>query len=153
MDFVIDIIRGIDIGNLIAMGLLLWFFYSRLDAKIERLTIDVGVDFEKMDKKFEQKIDNLEYKLTKKVDNVEYKLESLEAKLDQKLESLEKRLTDQFNKRFDGIEARLDRLESRIERLEGRFAELDKRIFGIEAILHMKDCCVLKPDGQLKKAE
>lgn len=31
--------------------------------------------------------------------------------------------------------------------------EIDKRLYGIETVLHMKDCCVLKQDQNLKKAE
>lgn len=31
--------------------------------------------------------------------------------------------------------------------------EIDKRLYGIETVLHMKDCCVLNKDQKLKKAE
>jgi len=31
--------------------------------------------------------------------------------------------------------------------------EIDKRLYGIETVLHMKDCCVLKQDHNLKKVD
>lgn len=31
--------------------------------------------------------------------------------------------------------------------------EIDKRLYGIETVLHMKDCCVLKQDQNMKRAE
>lgn len=31
--------------------------------------------------------------------------------------------------------------------------EIDKRLYGIETVLHMKDCCILKQDQSLKKVE
>jgi len=34
-----------------------------------------------------------------------------------------------------------------------RVSEIDKRLYGIETVLHMKDCCMLKADQNIKKAE
>lgn len=41
----------------------------------------------------------------------------------------------------------------KLDSLQHATAELDKRLYGIESVLHMKDCCVLKQDQNLKKAE
>lgn len=37
--------------------------------------------------------------------------------------------------------------------LQESINQLDKRLYGVETLLHMKDCCVLKQDQDLKKAE
>ena len=73
-----------------------------------------------------------------------------------------------INKRIDFLDNRINSLDGKIDRNEAKFAarldskldpilveirELDKRLYGIETVLHMKDCCVLKQDQNLKKAE
>lgn len=37
-DLVIDFLKSVNIGQLVAMAIMLWFFYSRLDSKIEKLS-------------------------------------------------------------------------------------------------------------------
>jgi len=39
------------------------------------------------------------------------------------------------------------------KRLNEKISDIDKRLYGIETVLHMKDCCMLKQDQNLKKAE
>lgn len=80
MDNITDILLKIDLAQLAAIGVMMWFFYSRLDAKIEKL-------------------------------------------------------------------------DAKIEKLDAKINDIDKRVFAIETMLHMKDCCVLKSDSQMKKAE
>lgn len=57
-----------------------------------------------------------------------------------------------LDKRFDKIEERFDKIEQRLERIENQAIDIDKRVFAIETMLHMKDCCMLK-DNQMKKVE
>lgn len=40
-----------------------------------------------------------------------------------------------------------------IKSLTAQVANIDKRVYGIERILEMKECCILKSDEKLKKAE
>ena len=63
------------------------------------------------------------------------KIDKLEAKLTAKIDALEARLT------------------ARIDALEAKVIDIDKRLYGVETALHMKDCCVLKQDQNLRKAE
>ena len=42
---------------------------------------------------------------------------------------------------------------TKIDGLNIKITEIDKRLYGIETVLHMKDCCVLKQDQSLKKVE
>lgn len=53
MEPVIEILKNLDISQLIAMGIMLWVFYSRLNSKTEIL-----------DQKLTSKIDKLDEKLT-----------------------------------------------------------------------------------------
>ena len=58
-----------------------------------------------------------------------------------------------IGKKFDKLEAKIDKLEDKIERVEQRVNDIDRRLVVIETLLHMKECCVLKDDNKLKKAE
>lgn len=56
-----------------------------------------------------------------------------------------------LNKKIEKIE---QKLEEKIELINTRVTDMDKRLFGIETMLHMKDCCMLKDERQtLKKVE
>jgi hypothetical protein len=59
------------------------------------------------------------------------------------------RMCDQ-NKKIDQVK---DDLGKRIDEVNVKIAEVDKRLYGIETVLHMKECCVLKQDQQLKKVD
>lgn len=44
-------------------------------------------------------------------------------------------------------------LSKRMEKIEEKISDIDKRVFAIETMLHMKDCCMLKEDRFLKKID
>lgn len=78
--------------------------------------------------------------------------------------NLSKRVEDlstRVDEKFDDLSARIDRneakfnarLDFKIDPLQHSINEIDKRMYGIETVLHMKDCCVLKSDQNVKKAE
>ncbi len=58
-----------------------------------------------------------------------------------------------LNGRIDKTDSRIDKLNEKFDTLTEKTSEIDKRLYGIETVLHMKDCCVLKQDQNLKKAE
>ena len=58
------------------------------------------------------------------------------------LEKLDKKIDDSSSK-----------ADSKDQSIQNSMNELDKRLYGIETVLHMKDCCVLKQDQNLRKAE
>lgn len=91
MDYAIQIIDKLNIPQLIATGLIVWYFYQRLDAKIGKL---------------EGRTDKIENSLSNKID-----------KLSDKIDDIDKRLC----------------------RLEGAFSS--------------KECCMIKDDRKLSKAE
>lgn len=82
-ELILEFIKTLDIGQLVAMSGVGWFFYSRL------------------------------------------------------------------GKRFDD---RFDRLEKRTEKIEEKVIDIDKRLFAVETMLHMKDCCMLKEERHHKVA-
>jgi|SRR5271155_594712 len=59
---------------------------------------------------------------------------------------------DAIDKKFDAIDKRFERIESKIDQLATEVRDIDKRVFAIETMMHMKDCCMLK-DERLKKVE
>lgn len=70
MDSIIELLKSLDIPQLIAMGIMIWVFYSRLD----------------------NKIDKLEQKLTSKIDSLDLKLSSRMDKIDEKLTDVDRRV-------------------------------------------------------------
>lgn len=72
-EIIVEILKGIDIVQLIAIGLMFKYFYNRLDAKIEKL-----------DQKLSNKIDGLEVRIEKvseRVDNIDKRLCRIEGGL------------------------------------------------------------------------
>lgn len=51
------------------------------------------------------------------------------------------------------LDRRFDKIEQKLEKLDDKVNSVDKRLFAVEAILQMKECCMLRDDSQLKKAE
>jgi|GEM_PF-1598367 hypothetical protein len=51
-----------------------------------------------------------------------------------------------MNKRFENIENKLDKIDQKV-------TDIDKRVFAMETMLHMKDCCMLKDSRLREKAE
>ena len=51
------------------------------------------------------------------------------------------------------LSKRMDTQGEKIEEINSKVSELDKRLYGIETVLHMKECCVLQQDQRMKKAE
>lgn len=66
-----------------------------------------------------------------------------------------------LNKRIDSVESnltkRIDFVESsltmRIEKLDEKVTDIDRRLCRLEGAFASKDCCLIKDDRQLKKAE
>ena len=70
-EFVLDCIQKANIVQLIAIAIMFWFFYSRLNAKIERLDSKLSDRIEKSENSLNEKIDKLDAKFEKLSDKVE----------------------------------------------------------------------------------
>lgn len=95
MEMVFEFLQKINIAELICIGIMFWFFYSRLDRKIEKL----------------------------------------DEKLDSKIEKLDEKLT------------------ARIDKLDEKITDIDRRVCRVEGILTNKECCMIKDESKMKKAE
>lgn len=78
---VIDLLKEINVFQIISIIIIMWFFYSRLDNKINK-TSD---------------------KLEQKIDKLEQKIDSTNENLSEKINDLDKKVTD-IEKRIYGIE-------------------------------------------------
>ena len=58
-----------------------------------------------------------------------------------------------IDERFNRVDERFHEMQSKIDEMQHSITDIDKRLYGIETVLHMKDCCVLKQDQNLRKAE
>lgn len=54
---------------------------------------------------------------------------------------------------WNNLSKKIDKIESRIDRVEEKINHSDSRLAIIETMLHLKDCCLLKDNTQLKKVE
>lgn len=54
---------------------------------------------------------------------------------------------------WNNLSKKIDELSKKMEEMNLKISEIDKRLYGIETVLHMKDCCILKQDQHLKKVE
>lgn len=60
MDNIADILLKLDLAQLAAIGVMMWFFYSRLNNKIEKLDIKLDTQISNLS----AKIDKLDEKVT-----------------------------------------------------------------------------------------
>ena len=54
---------------------------------------------------------------------------------------------------MNGLDKRIDALEKRIEKIEERLTRLENDMIEVKTILRLKECCMIKDDRQIKKAE
>ena len=66
MEYIFKLIELINPAQLVAIGIMLWFFYNRLDSKIEKNTQRI----DEVEQKLNQRIDSVEQKQTQRIDNV-----------------------------------------------------------------------------------
>lgn len=55
-----------------------------------------------------------------------------------------------LSKRVDHLE---NKMENKFDGLSHQISDVDKRLYAVETMLHLKDCCMLKDDRKLSKAE
>lgn len=51
------------------------------------------------------------------------------------------------------IGGRFDRVDNRIEKLDEKLMDVDRRLCRLEGAFSSKDCCMIKEDRQMKRAE
>ena len=58
-----------------------------------------------------------------------------------------------LTKKFEKIDNRFEKIESDIKELRNDMKEMRTSLNRLEGALMSKECCMLKPDNQMKKAE
>lgn len=71
MDLVLQFLKDINIAQLLAIAVMIWFFYSRLDSKIEKLRQESKSDMDYFRQEIKTEIGKLENEMSKLKDKVE----------------------------------------------------------------------------------
>lgn len=54
---------------------------------------------------------------------------------------------------WNSLNNRIDKLDQRIDKLDEKVTDIDRRLCRLEGAFSSKDCCMIKDDRQLRKAE
>lgn len=92
--------------------------------------------------KIDSKINEFKNDLGKRIDDQSKRIDLLDAKIDKNEAN--------FNAKIEKVESSLN---AKIEPIQHAIIDINTRLYGIEMILKMKDCCMIKDERQLKKAE
>jgi hypothetical protein len=62
-----------------------------------------------------------------------------------------------LSKRIDGTDSKIDnvdfRLSNKIDKLDEKLTDVDRRLCRLEGAFSSKDCCMIKDDKNIRKAE
>lgn len=92
MDIVFEYLKEINIAQLISIALMGWFFYCRLNNKIEKLDVDLSNKIEKLNVDLSKKIEKVDGELSNKIEKSDEKLIGKIDKLNEKVEDIDRRL-------------------------------------------------------------
>lgn len=60
------------------------------------------------------------------------------------------RMDDKFSNKIDSLDIRLSH---KIDKLDEKLTDVNRRLWGLEGTLASKDCCMIKDDRNMAKAE
>jgi hypothetical protein len=146
MDTIIKVFQDTDVGLLISLVVLGWIFYSRLDSKMEKMEM-------RLDQKISNEANRLDQKITSEANRLDQKITSEANRLDQKITSEVNRLEQRISNEGNRLDQKISTLEIRMDRFEEKLTDIDRRLCRMEGAFSSKDCCMLKDERQLKKAE
>ena len=58
-----------------------------------------------------------------------------------------------LDKKFDAIDKKFDAIDKKIDKLDEKLTDVDRRLCRLEGAFSAKECCVIKSENHLKKAE
>lgn len=102
----IEVVKLINPLQLVVFGLIVYYFYNRLDDKIKNVRTDIK---------------DTENRLTSRIDKLESDTNNLIDKQDDKFDKIEDR--------FDKLEDKIDAVNARIDRLNDLMLDLYKTLF------------------------
>ena len=95
MEILLKIVERMDIGTILVMLVSFWFFYQRLETKIDKVELRLG-----------QRIDKVE----ERIDKVEERIDKVEESLNQKIDKVEEKLRKEMAENTRDINSRIDSL-------------------------------------------
>ena len=84
----LEILKEINITQIIIIFTGMWFFYNRLDNKIDRVENRLADRIDKVENSLNERIDRVENSLNERIDKVERKLELIQDKLMTRIDNL-----------------------------------------------------------------
>ena len=88
MESFLEILKEINITQIIIIFAGMWFFYNRLDNKIDRVENRLADRIDKVENSLNERIDRVENSLNERIDKVERKLELIQDKLMTRIDNL-----------------------------------------------------------------
>lgn len=73
--------------------------------------------------------------------------------LNARIDKSDKEFSSRFDKMDKDFSSRLDRTDQKIDKLDEKVTDIDRRLCRLEGAFSSKDCCMIKDDRQMKKAE
>ena len=128
-------------GFAVLFGVFLTMWHG-MNQKFESVTRD----FKSMDEKFETKFSDMDKKFETKFSDMDKKFETKFFDMDKKIDALQVEIKSDM--------AQLEsRLTIKIDKLDEKVTDVDRRLCRLEGAFSAKDCCAIKDDRHLRKAE
>lgn len=128
MEYILEQLAQLDLGQILVMGVMLWVMYTRLLGKM----------------------DKVEERLGNKIKEVDDKLSSEIQKVDDKLSIQIQKVDDKLSAQIQKVE---DKLSAQIQKLDEKVTDIDRRVCRMEGAFNNKECCMIKDSSQLRKAD
>jgi hypothetical protein len=131
MDIAIELLKDINIAQLLAIAIMGWFLYNRLDQKTERLRQDFKTDNEKLRQEIEKSRQDF------KSDN----------------EKLRQDIKTDNEKSHHELKLEIDQVRQEVIKLSSKVEDVDRRLCRIEGSLSSHGHCLFNQAHQEKKAQ
>ena len=123
---------------------------QRLTKQIDDMDHRLNTKIDANDQKLTKQIDDLDQRLTKQIDDLDQRLNTKIDAIDQRLTKRIDELDQKFTKRMDELD---HRLSHKIDKLDEKVTDVDRRLCRLEGAFASKDCCMIKDDRRLPKAD
>jgi biopolymer transport protein ExbB/TolQ len=105
----------------------------------------------------DKSIEAFENRMNKKFDvsesSTSKKFEVLESSTSKKFEMLENAMSKKFEEQDKKIDSVNTALSQKIDKLDEKLTDVDRRLCRLEGAFASKDCCMIKDDRHLRKAQ
>ncbi len=132
------LIWALSAGFSAIFGLILCMWQS-LNQRIETVNMDLANRIEAVNTNLTNRIETVNMDLTSRI-------ETVNTNLTNRIEAVNTNLTNR-------IESVNTNLSNRIEKVDEKVTDVDRRLCRLEGAFSAKDCCMIKEDRHIKKAE